>query len=83
MAKRITSYTSTSIGKDKIEVLNSLQSYIKEQLGLSITNQQVVDLAIDRAWAQKDEFCKEFGDHDPDLLAYLQLQAKLKARGRI
>lgn len=81
--KRINTYTSTSIGRDKVPVLNELREFLRDRHGIAATHQNIIDFAIDRAWAQREEFAKEYADLDPEMVAYLKLQAKLKAAGRI
>lgn len=78
MAKkpRVNPYTSTSIGKDKLVLLNEFQTYIKEHFNLSVSHQNINDLALERAWAEKEAFGKALQDQDPELQEYRRLQAK-------
>lgn len=81
MAKRVNPYTSTSIGKEVLSVLNNLQAYIKEDFNTNVSHQNINDLAIKKAWDDKENFANELVNIDPDLVAYRQLQEKLKIRG--
>lgn len=84
MAKkpRVNSYTSTSIGKDKLVLLNDFQAYLKEHYNLTVSHQAINDMALERAWATKEEFGKALQEQDPELVEYRRLQAKFGALDR-
>jgi hypothetical protein len=83
MTKRVNTYTSTSIGKDKLVLLGEFQQYLKERFKLTVTHQMINDLALDRAWADKEAFGQALQEQDPEMLEYRRLQAKFGALGKV
>jgi len=84
MAKEVT-YTSTSISKTHLALINEMKQYVADTYNVNVTSQQINDFAIDLLRAQRDKL-KELADAqvvDPDVRAYLRMQEKLRAAGKL
>lgn len=85
MAQRDVTYTSTTVSKDHIKYIIQIKEYAKETLGVVMTSQQVNDFALKTAFKYKEELKAFVAENikDPEVEAYLKLQAKLKAAGKL
>jgi hypothetical protein len=82
--KRVNNYTSTSISKDKVPLLNELQKYVKEHHNTTVTHQHIIDLAVQLAHDDLKAFVQRLlKENNPKMQAYLKLQAELKAEGHL
>lgn len=85
MAKRDVTYTSTTVSKTHIDILNQVKAYAQDTLKVVLTSQQVNDFALEMASKHREEL-KDFvakNVRDPEVEAFLKMKAKLEAAGKL
>lgn len=85
MAKREVTYTSTTVSKDRLHIIQEVKDHAKKHLNVVLTSQQVNDFALDMAKNNLAELRAFVANNvqDPEVEAFLKMKAKLEAAGKL